>query len=120
MASIKAGTVCCELHAKASEPRLINGIIPDADVIIRGEKRIFDLARLESWPQRVVELAHHGGEFWHGVERATGVNKTRRPAACSQKGSEVTIECFSFSFIFLLLSKPAQTQSLSTNDETRH
>jgi predicted nucleic acid-binding protein len=55
-------------------------IILDADVIIRGEKGVFDLQR---W------LASHGedrfevaavtvAELWHGVERATGAQKIKR------------------------------------------
>ena len=55
-------------------------IILDADVIIRGEKGIFDLKRwLESRPNELFELAAITvAELWHGVERATGAHKTRR------------------------------------------
>ena len=56
------------------------GIILDADVIIGGEKGVFDL---RSWVASRAEdqfeiAAVTVAELWHGVERATGVHKTRR------------------------------------------
>ena len=56
-------------------------IILDADVIIRGEKRSFDLAAwLESLPDATFELAAITvAELWHGVERA-GPKQRIRPA----------------------------------------
>lgn len=55
-------------------------IILDADVIIRGEKGIFDLeAWLGSRPNDTFEVASITvAELWHGVERATGPHKARR------------------------------------------
>jgi predicted nucleic acid-binding protein len=55
-------------------------IIVDADVIIRGEKGIFDLKR---WAASITEdhleiAAITVAELWHGVERAIGSHKTRR------------------------------------------
>ena len=55
-------------------------IILDADVIIRGEKATFDL---ESWlgalADEQFEIAGITvAELWHGVERATGAQKTTR------------------------------------------
>jgi tRNA(fMet)-specific endonuclease VapC len=57
-------------------------MIIDADVIIRGERGLFDLP---AWLER---RAHEGphiaaitvAELWHGVERATGVYRHRREA----------------------------------------
>ena len=55
-------------------------IILDADVIIRGEKGSFDLPRWfasrsgETFEVAAITVA----ELWHGVERATGANKTKR------------------------------------------
>jgi tRNA(fMet)-specific endonuclease VapC len=55
-------------------------IILDADVIIRGEKGIFDLVGwLASRPDDFFEVAAITvAELWHGVERASGVHKARR------------------------------------------
>lgn len=55
-------------------------MILDADVIIRGEKGTFDLQRwLLSRPDEPFEIAAITvAELWHGVERATGVRRTRR------------------------------------------
>jgi tRNA(fMet)-specific endonuclease VapC len=55
-------------------------IILDADVIIRGEKSTFDF---QGWaasrPDDEFEVAAITvAELWHGVERATGAQKTRR------------------------------------------
>lgn len=55
-------------------------IILDADVIIRGEKGMFDL---EAWlGNRPAELfavaAITVAELWHGVERASSAHKARR------------------------------------------
>ncbi len=55
-------------------------IILDADVVIRGEKGTFDL---KSWvaarPNDQFEIAAITvAELWHGVERATGQQKTKR------------------------------------------
>ncbi|HEY5043383.1 MAG TPA: PIN domain-containing protein [Verrucomicrobiae bacterium] len=55
-------------------------IILDADVIIRGEKRAFDL---QSWlASRAAEefeiAAVTVAELWHGVERATGARRAAR------------------------------------------
>ena len=52
-------------------------IILDADVIIRGEKGIFDL---QGWvaarPDEVFEVAAITvAELWHGVERAKGAQR---------------------------------------------
>ncbi len=57
-------------------------IILDADVIIRGEKGTFDLAGwLASQPEEEFEVAAITvAELWHGVERATGEQRTRRQA----------------------------------------
>ena len=56
------------------------GIVLDADVIIGGEKGIFDL---RSWVASRAEdqfeiAAVTVAELWHGVERSTGAHKTRR------------------------------------------
>jgi tRNA(fMet)-specific endonuclease VapC len=55
-------------------------IILDADVIIRGEKGVFDLKGwLASRPTDQFEIAAITiAELWHGVERATGVVKSKR------------------------------------------
>jgi tRNA(fMet)-specific endonuclease VapC len=55
-------------------------IILDADVIIRGEKGLFDLkAWLQGRPADTFEVAAITvAELWHGVERATGPHKARR------------------------------------------
>jgi len=55
-------------------------IILDADVIIRGEKGLFDLkAWLQSRPNDAFEVAAITvAELWHGVERATGPHKAKR------------------------------------------
>jgi tRNA(fMet)-specific endonuclease VapC len=55
-------------------------IILDADVIIRGEKGVFDLgAWLEARVDEQLEVAAITvAELWHGVERATGIHKTER------------------------------------------
>jgi predicted nucleic acid-binding protein len=55
-------------------------IILDADVIIGGEKGKFDL---QSWAASRAEdqfqiAAITVAELWHGVERASGVHKSRR------------------------------------------
>jgi predicted nucleic acid-binding protein len=55
-------------------------IILDADVIIRGEKGVFDL---QSWlafqPAEEFEIAAITvAELWHGVERAAGAQRARR------------------------------------------
>ena len=55
-------------------------IILDADVVIRGEKGVFDLgAWVASRPDDPFEIAAITvAELWHGVERATGPHKARR------------------------------------------
>lgn len=55
-------------------------IILDADVIIRGEKGAFDLARwVASRPGDEFEVAAITvAELWHGVERAAGVHRAKR------------------------------------------
>lgn len=55
-------------------------IILDADVIIGGEKGVFDL---RSWVSSHAEdqfeiAAVTVAELWHGVERATGAHRARR------------------------------------------
>ena len=55
-------------------------LIIDADVIIRGERGLFDLA---SWLEMQADegpqiAAITVAELWHGVERATGDYKPRR------------------------------------------
>ena len=55
-------------------------IILDADVIIRGEKGVFDLQRwFASRPNDEFEVAAITiAELWHGVERATGAHRVKR------------------------------------------
>ena len=55
-------------------------IILDADVIIRGEKGIFDLrAWVASCPDDTFEIAAITlAELWHGVERAKGKQRAAR------------------------------------------
>ncbi len=55
-------------------------IIVDADVVIRGEKGGFDFRNwLASHANEQFELAAVTvAELWHGVERASGVHKSRR------------------------------------------
>ena len=55
-------------------------IILDADVIISGEKNIFDLpAWLASRPEDRFEVAAITiAELWHGVERASATHRARR------------------------------------------
>jgi hypothetical protein len=55
-------------------------IILDADVVIRGEKGIFDLKGwVISRPNDRFEVAAITvAELWHGVERATGTHKVTR------------------------------------------
>jgi tRNA(fMet)-specific endonuclease VapC len=56
------------------------GLIIDADVIIRGERGIFDLpAWLEMQADKDPQIAAITlAELWHGVERATARYKPRR------------------------------------------
>ena len=55
-------------------------IILDADVIIRGEKGLFDLKGwLASQPTEQFEIAAITvAELWHGVERAAGAHRAKR------------------------------------------
>jgi tRNA(fMet)-specific endonuclease VapC len=55
-------------------------LIIDADVIIRGERGLFDLsAWLEMQADKDPQIAAITvAELWHGVERATGAHKPRR------------------------------------------
>ena len=55
-------------------------IILDADVIIRGEKGVFDLMGwVASRPDEPFQIAAITvAELWHGVERATGPHRTKR------------------------------------------
>jgi predicted nucleic acid-binding protein len=55
-------------------------MILDADVIIRGEKGVFDLRTwVSSRPEFEFEVAAITvAELWHGVERAIGAHRTRR------------------------------------------
>lgn len=55
-------------------------LIIDADVIIRGERGLFDLpAWLEKQADNEPRIAAITvAELWHGVERATGLHKPRR------------------------------------------
>ena len=55
-------------------------IMLDADVLIRNEKGAFDLQRwVAAQPDEEFEVAAITvAELWHGVERATGVQKTKR------------------------------------------
>ncbi len=55
-------------------------IILDADVIIRGERGTFDLAKwVAARPKEQFELAAITvAELWRGVERDTGVHKANR------------------------------------------
>ncbi len=55
-------------------------IMLDADVIIRGEKNVFDLKGwLASQPDEHFEIAAITvAELWHGVERASGARKSVR------------------------------------------
>ena len=55
-------------------------IILDADVVIRGEKGVFDLrAWVASRPTDQFEIAAITvAELWHGVERATGAHRAAR------------------------------------------
>jgi len=56
------------------------GIILDADVIIRGEKGLFDLnSWLAKHPDEEFQVsALTVAELWHGVERATPPHKQKR------------------------------------------
>ena len=61
---------------------IIRLLIIDADVIIRGERGLFDL---QSWLEMQADkspqiAAITVAELWHGVERATGIYKPRREA----------------------------------------
>lgn len=55
-------------------------VILDADVIIRGERGTFDLERwAASLADEELEIAAITvAELWHGVERATGVHRSKR------------------------------------------
>lgn len=55
-------------------------LILDADVIISGERGIFDLHKwVASRPDEQFEIAAITvAELWHGVERAKGAHKARR------------------------------------------
>lgn len=55
-------------------------IILDADVIIRGEKGVFDLRKwVASRPNDQFEVAAITvAELWHGVERASGKHRAER------------------------------------------
>src|ERR1051325_8574877 len=56
------------------------GIILDADVIIRGEKELFDLnSWLAKHPDEEFQVAAITvAELWHGIERATPAFKQKR------------------------------------------
>jgi len=55
-------------------------IILDADVIIRGERGVFDLQRwVAGRPNEQFEVAAITvAELWHGVERASGPQRSKR------------------------------------------
>jgi tRNA(fMet)-specific endonuclease VapC len=55
-------------------------IIVDADVIIRGEKGLFDFQSwLASYPDETFEIAAVTvAELWHGLQRASGSHRLRR------------------------------------------
>jgi tRNA(fMet)-specific endonuclease VapC len=55
-------------------------IILDADVVIRGEKGLFDFRKwVASRPDDQFEIAAITvAELWHGVERAVGLHRSRR------------------------------------------
>src|SRR5580693_4395135 len=55
-------------------------IIVDADVVIRGEKGLFDFQSwLASDPDETFEIAAVTvAELWHGLERASGSHRLRR------------------------------------------
>ncbi|HZL13595.1 MAG TPA: PIN domain-containing protein [Verrucomicrobiae bacterium] len=54
-------------------------IILDADVVIHGEKGLFDLKRwLASTDEQFEIAAITVAELWHGVERASGAHRYRR------------------------------------------
>jgi tRNA(fMet)-specific endonuclease VapC len=55
-------------------------IILDADVVIRGEKGVFDLQQwVASRPNEQFEIAAITvAELWHGVERASGKQRAKR------------------------------------------
>lgn len=55
-------------------------VILDADVIIRGERGTFDFERwAASLADEELEIAAITvAELWHGVERATGVHRSKR------------------------------------------
>jgi tRNA(fMet)-specific endonuclease VapC len=55
-------------------------MILDADVIIRGEKGVFDLQTwISSRPEGQFEIAAITvAELWHGVERGIGAHRARR------------------------------------------
>lgn len=57
-------------------------LIIDADVIIRGERGLFDLPSwLEVQPDEAPHIAAITvAELWHGVQRATGSHRRRREA----------------------------------------
>lgn len=57
-------------------------LIVDADVIIRGERELFDLPRwLESQADEGPRMAAITiAELWHGLERATAAYRPRREA----------------------------------------
>jgi tRNA(fMet)-specific endonuclease VapC len=57
-------------------------LIIDTDVIIRGERGLFDLpAWLEMQAEKGPQIASITvAELWHGVERASGAHKPRRDA----------------------------------------
>ena len=57
-------------------------LIIDADVIIRGERGLFDLpAWIEMQADKDPQIAAITvAELWHGVERATATYKPRREA----------------------------------------
>ena len=73
------------LAAGPKDPQASGGtvaIILDADVIIQGEKKAFDLRRwVASQPSVQFEIAAITvAELWHGVERATVAFKAEREA----------------------------------------
>ncbi|MBV9341075.1 MAG: PIN domain-containing protein [Acidobacteria bacterium] len=78
--SPELGVVTFGPGARYSKPRVTDGIIVDADVIIGGEKGTFDLRKwVKSRANDHFEIAAITvAELWQGVERTAGTHKVTR------------------------------------------
>jgi len=94
-------------------------IILDADVIIQGEKGLFDLrAWLSSYPDEPFEIsAITVAELWHGLERASGSHRFKR-----QRYLDAVLETFPVAHLQNQIGRlpPWKVQSSLTDKRADH